>query len=361
MVQYYLYIYGLKFKDIDMSTQLTQYIFMLQVENFQRKILGINPEKLSKNILEKSICDKFNHLIEENEEVNKALSNFAPLVIDTYYEVIDGYIDILYIVLAIRWMRKYHPLTNHQIEVLKYNYRLLGEIRKILPREIPYVYAFNLVHKANMQKIPGKKPGRITTTGYDAIKPSGWKEPNWPDFFKKYVLNRESIKTLILGDARSGKDTYAEYLQYWYGYVFVPAFDIYGPYVLKELRKIGYIYSSLEECKKDRFDKRDLWFNFLTEYNKSDNTKLTRHILAKSDIYPGIRRLQELEATVNLFDRYIYIDASCRVEKESIFSNEITIENAKHIIGNKLEIVKNNDSLIKYVYNIWNQESKREK
>jgi len=343
-----------------MSVQIMQQIFVRQIETFQRKVLGIHPEKLNTDILEKCIIDKFSHLEEENTEVNKAISVFEPHNINTYYDIIDGYVDVVYILLAIQWLNKWKPVVPFQKSIIKSNYNLLGHIRRLLPHEIPYTYAFNLVHNANMKKKSGIKPGRKMTAGYDAIKPKDWKEPDWKTFCNTYLLKRKNKKILILGDAGSGKDTYAEYLSYWYGYKFVPAFKIYGPWIREQLSIIGLKYPTFNKCYEDRVNNRALWFDLISQYNKKDNSKLARNILIKSDIYPGIRSINELESSLYLFDRIIYINAKNRIPKEDFSSNEIDLEKAFDIVGDKLEIVQNNDSLLKFVFNIWKKEQEYE-
>ena len=343
-----------------MSVQLMQHLLKIQVEHFQRTILKLHPDKLSPVILERSMIDKFSLLEEENIEVNKAVSLFIPEDISTYYEIIDGYVDIVYVILAIKWMSNYTPLTPTQEHILKSNYTLLRNIRRLLPPEIPYAYAFNLVHKANMAKISGKKPGRTTLTGYDAIKPPGWQEPDWHTFCQRHFFRRRNKKTLILGDARAGKDTYAEYLHYWYGHAFVPAFNVYGPYVRKELETMGLRYKTFRACYEDRVNHRGLWYNLLRQYNEGDDSRLARDILVKSDIYPGIRSIAELEATAELFDRVIFICAGERIPQEGADSNQIDLHIAKEICGNKLETINNNGKLIQFVLKIWRAEQKYE-
>lgn len=343
-----------------MSVQLMQHLLRLQVEHFQRTILKLNPDELSQDIIAKCLLDKFMHLEEENIEVNKAVSLFEPENITTYYEIIDGYVDVVYVILAIKWISKYIALTPTQEHILKSNYTLLKNIRRLLPPEIPYAYAFNLVHKANMAKIPGKKPGRTMLAGYDAIKPSGWKEPDWHTFCQRHFFQRRNKKTLILGDAQSGKDTYASYLHYWYGHAFVPAFNVYGPYIRKELETMGIRYTTFRACYNDRVNHRGLWYNLIRQYNEKDEAQLAKDILVKSDIYPGIRSIVEAEATAELFDRVIFICAGNRVPPESSDSNQIDLNIAKRIFGNKLETIDNNGTLIQFVLRIWKAEQKYE-
>ena len=345
-----------------MSVQKMQYIFMLQVEQFQRRILGIFPEKLPQDMLQKCLADKLMHLEEENMEVNKAVSIFKPTDIETYYEVIDGYIDVVYVLLAIQWLKRYTTTTEFQDNIIHFNFNLLNNIRRILPPELPYAHAFNLVHKANMAKISGEKPGRVMSAGFDAIKPKGWKEPNWPAFCRKHLMKRKPCKTLILGDAQAGKDTYATFLRYWYGYKFVPAFSVYEPWLRVELEKLDILYNTRKECYEDRVNHRALWYTLISEYNGEDSTRLTKDILLVSDIYPGIRAIEELHGAIDLFDRVIYINALDRIPAENRSSNDITLDIAQAIWRDQgkhkssFDIVENNHSLMKFVLNIHNAE-----
>ena len=345
-----------------MSVQKMQYIFMLQVEHFQRNILDIHPEKLTAEVLQKCLADKLMHLDEENMEVNKAVSIFQPTDITTYYDIIDGYIDVLYILLAIKWLKRYTETSQFQENIIKSNYNLLNNIRRLLPPELPYVYAFDLVHKANMAKVSGKKPGRTMRSGYDAIKPKGWKEPDWPAFCYKHLIRRKSRKILILGDAQAGKDTYAAILKYWYGYKFVPAFSVYGPWLREKLEILGFSYKTAKECYEDRINHRAIWFTLICDYNRKDKVRLTKDIMLASDIYPGIRSYEELEgaANANIFDRVIYINAEKRIPMEDMTSNTIDDVVAKELFGDKLTMIENNSSLIKFVLNIWRNEKNYE-
>ena len=346
-----------------MSAVYMHNIMMGQVEVFQRAILGISPEKLSVNVLDKIIKDKEAHLEEEYTELNKAISLYEREDLATYYEILDGYCDLVYILLSIKWLEKYTPQAHDTRNFVLFSniQKLLKSVRNILPKEIPYVYAFNLVHNANMKKKPGKKPGRIMAAGYDAIKPAGWKEPNWNKFFTDHLILRNFKKILIIGDARSGKDTYADILAYWYGYAFVPAYKVYGPHVMEELRKLGITYNSLEACYKDRVNMRGLWYSIISEYNSEDPTKLARKILNKSDIYVGIRNIKELSAAQHLFDRIIYTDASKRIPEEGEDSNTLpNLSTLASIFGSRLEVVSNNSSLRNYILNIYLKEQKYE-
>ena len=341
-----------------MSVQKMQYVFMIQVEQFQRSILGIHPEQLSDIVLQKLLTDKFALLEEENTEANKAMSLFEYRTISTYYDIVDGYVDIMYVLLAIQWMKKFTSISQYQENILKYNYTLLNQIRRLLPPELPYAHAFSLVHKANMAKAPGKKPGRTTITGYDALKPPGWKEPDWRTFFNIHLLKYTPRKTLILGDAQAGKDTYAEYLKYWYGYKFVSAFSVFGVWLRKELAKMGLVYPTYKRCYEDRVNNRALWFSLIREYNSEDETRMTKDILLASDIYCGIRSKEELIAVseAGIFDRVIFIISEGRIPTEDKSSNTIDSAFAQKLFADKYEEIENKGSYVRFIYNIFEQE-----
>lgn len=54
---------------------------------------------------------------------------------------------------------------------------------------------FAAVHAANMAKVPGKKPGREHSEGFDAIKPEGWTGPE-ADHAAIFALNPPHAATM---------------------------------------------------------------------------------------------------------------------------------------------------------------------
>jgi len=133
-------------------------------------------------------------------------------------------------------------------------------------------------------------------------------------------------KILILGYARHGKDTVAEMLEAEYGFTFRSSSLFLAEKAVKPaLEEHGLFYGSVEECYADRVNHRDLWHDIIVEYNREDPARLAKEILAEADIYIGMRSDREYQASRDLFDVIVWVDASKRgVPSES--SGSMTIE-----------------------------------
>ena len=119
------------------------------------------------------------------------------------------------------------------------------------------------------------------------------------------------MKVLILGHGRHGKDTVAEILEHTHGLTFQSssraACEIF---IFKELCRSGFDYEDIEECYNDRHNHRELWKDMITRYNPpEDKAKLCKAIIAKNDCYVGMRCQMEYEASKDLFDVVIWVDA----------------------------------------------------
>lgn len=119
-------------------------------------------------------------------------------------------------------------------------------------------------------------------------------------------------KLLILGWARHGKDTVAEFLEHRHGVTFrSSSYFLAQNCVRPFLEARGITYDSLADCYDDRGNHRDLWREAIVEYN-ADPTRLTREILAVADCYVGMRSAREFEATKHFYDKILWVDASGR-------------------------------------------------
>jgi hypothetical protein len=147
------------------------------------------------------------------------------------------------------------------------------------------------------------------------------------------------VKLFIVGQGRHGKDTVAEFVQKAYGLTFESSSMFCAEHVVTPwLEKMGITYDSLEECYEDRVNHRMDWYEAIRSYNKEDESKLSRAIFAKYDMYVGIRsRVEFLEARhfsdlsvwVEAADRWPAVDPSCKILKEDcdvIVDNNGTIE-----------------------------------
>jgi hypothetical protein len=138
------------------------------------------------------------------------------------------------------------------------------------------------------------------------------------------------MKLLILGHARHGKDTAAEYLRDAHGLSFVSSsFYLAANVVRPALAGRGLFYDSLEACYADRVNHRALWREIIAEFNGDDPARLAKAILAVSDCYVGMRTAREFWASRALFDAILWIDASGRgIPPEGADSMDITFDPA---------------------------------
>jgi dephospho-CoA kinase len=147
------------------------------------------------------------------------------------------------------------------------------------------------------------------------------------------------VKLFVVGHGRHGKDTVAEFIQKNYGLTFESSSMFCAEHVVTPwLEKLGITYDSLEACYEDRVNHRQDWYEAIRAYNKEDESKLSRAIFAKYDMYVGIRsRVEFLEARhfsdlsiwVEASDRWPDIDPTCKILQEDcdvIIDNNGTIE-----------------------------------
>lgn len=136
-------------------------------------------------------------------------------------------------------------------------------------------------------------------------------------------------KLLILGYARHGKDTVAEFLRDDHGF----RFDSSSHFVAKEAIWKNWgcaVYDSFAEMYADRVNHRVLWMQMISAYNTPDKTRTASEMLAQGkDLYVGMRRLDELEACreKGVFDKVIWVNADLRHPPE-VGSMDITEDNA---------------------------------
>lgn len=133
-------------------------------------------------------------------------------------------------------------------------------------------------------------------------------------------------KLLIIGHARHGKDTVADYLKDLYNYTSksssVAALEIFLYDALKE----KYGYTSLQQAFEDRVNHRGEWHDFICEYNKEDKSALAKKIMTTSDIYIGMRSNAELDECLKqkVFDLVIGVwDGRKPLENKKSFDIDI--------------------------------------
>lgn len=153
------------------------------------------------------------------------------------------------------------------------------------------------------------------------------------------------MKILVIGQARHGKDTVAELIAEKTGMAFksssLAALEIFLFDELNRLRQWDGLkpYANHEEAYADRVNLRQLWYDLIADYNKLDAARLTKDILAKHDIYVGMRNIRELKATRHLFDWIIWIDAYERLgNTEGPESLTLTEADADYCIDNSRDL-----------------------
>lgn len=141
------------------------------------------------------------------------------------------------------------------------------------------------------------------------------------------------IKLLICGEGRHGKDTMAELLQEYVGLTATSSSWVAAGLFFDKYKDV-YKYVDVMDCYEDRVNHRKEWYDFITEYNNPDRTKLTKKILETSNIYVGLRNPEEFKEAKDLFNITIWVDASKRLPAEGKESNGITPDMCDVIIEN---------------------------
>lgn len=145
-----------------------------------------------------------------------------------------------------------------------------------------------------------------------------------------------NTKILILGNARHGKDTFAEILEGTHGLKFNSSSQAAADIFIFDELKDQYGYKNAVECFEDRVNHRQEWYEMICDYNKDDRAKLAKAILSKTDCYVGMRddkEIQECKAQ-GLFDIILWVDASDRLPQEGKESFNIDKSMADFVVYN---------------------------
>ena len=130
-------------------------------------------------------------------------------------------------------------------------------------------------------------------------------------------------KLLIIGHARHGKDTVAEFLRGIYDYQFESSSVAASRIFLYDALKDKYGYTNEDECFEDRVNHRQEWHDLIVDYNTPDKARLARDIMKENDIYVGMRSNSECEACLKqgIFDLVIGVfDPRKPLEPETSFN-----------------------------------------
>ena len=147
------------------------------------------------------------------------------------------------------------------------------------------------------------------------------------------------IKILIIGHARHGKDTIADYFNEFYDCKCESSSIAALRLFLYDALKGKYDYKTPEECFEDRVNHRAEWHKLICDYNKNDKAKLAKDILNISNCYVGMRDTEEINECIKqgLFDLIIWVDASKRLPMEDSSSFNIDQSCADIIIENNYD------------------------
>lgn len=135
-------------------------------------------------------------------------------------------------------------------------------------------------------------------------------------------------RLLVLGYGRHGKDTVAEMLRDLHGFRFISSSEFVGrECIWHEWGRDRY--PTFDAMYADRHNNRQTWMELIADYNTPDKTRTARTMLERGyDLYVGMRRLDELEASRHLFDIVVWVDRSKHQPPET-GSMDITRENAR--------------------------------
>lgn len=122
-------------------------------------------------------------------------------------------------------------------------------------------------------------------------------------------------KLLVIGQGRSGKDTFAEIANKHFGYKFTSSSQAAADIFIYDILKDKHGYSSPEECYNDRHNHRALWHDLICQYNSEDKARLAKEVMKNNDIYVGMRNAEEIKACldIELFDLVVGVTAYERV------------------------------------------------
>lgn len=144
------------------------------------------------------------------------------------------------------------------------------------------------------------------------------------------------MKLIITGHMQHGKDTVSEILRDDYDMPYESSSRVACRLFLFDQLKDKYGYSDIEECYNDRHHHRKEWFDAIVDYNTPHLHALGDKILSSSDIYCGLRNINELNAIREhgLVDHVIWVDARMRKPLEPSTSLTITPSDCDWILDN---------------------------
>lgn len=167
------------------------------------------------------------------------------------------------------------------------------------------------------------------------------------------------MKICVLGQGRGGKDSLCQIVTMVFELKYISSSEFMSKHLIFDLLKDKYGYADERECFEDRHNHRAEWFEIIQDYNKEDQSRLAKAILAENDIYCGMRCATQFEQSKHLFDVTIWVDADERVGKtEGTDSMTITKDMADIIIDNNGTLGEFEKKVIK-IFELWYPKRKK--
>lgn len=160
-------------------------------------------------------------------------------------------------------------------------------------------------------------------------------------------------RLLIVGYARHGKDTVAEILAKEFGFKFTSSSVLVAEEVIWDgWGRLRYL--TFDDMFEDRVNHRDAWMRMIAAYNTPDKTRTARTMLDRGyDLYVGMRRQDEMDASRCLFDYVVWVDRSEHLPPET-GSMDITRESARpdYVIDNNGDLANLRRSVLVFARDI---------
>jgi len=147
-------------------------------------------------------------------------------------------------------------------------------------------------------------------------------------------------KLMIIGHARHGKDTVAEFIARSYALTYESSSHFAARKFIFEKLCQQHNYQTVEECLTDRVNFRKMWYNLIADYNANDPARLGKELFAENDIYCGLRHKREFHSMRNqrVFDYVIWVDRRDHLPSEDKTSMSLEPWMADYVIDNNGQI-----------------------
>lgn len=169
-----------------------------------------------------------------------------------------------------------------------------------------------------------------------------------------FVAATELPRLLIIGHARHGKDTAAEYLRDEHGYKFASSSAWCGINFLWPVWGKN-LYDSPQAMLEDSGNHRPKWAELISEFNTPDKVATVRGMFHDGfRVYVGMRKRDEFEAAMagKWFDHVMWIDRSAHLPDEPSTSMELTREDANVFIDNNGSLAYMHAQLTAFTYSV---------